>query len=233
LDDVPPTWLGVSDFASGHVPETGTTVLLVDLADDRLSAIPPLEPTPQDLADAARPIAGPRDHFLARRALLRRLVSLRVGVPREDVVIKHDEDGRPIVIVPQVPVSISVSSRGTIAALAVADRPVGVDLEPLGEPKEPVWDVLHPRERGGVDMFWRRDGVDWPFLSIWTAKEAYLKALGLGLKRDPARLDVRFETDELFRVHDPEKRGADPAGACCRAALAQADVICSVIALPG
>jgi phosphopantetheinyl transferase len=226
-------WLGAADLIDHAVPPDGAAVLLADLDDPRLSRLDPLEPTPRDIQDAASPLAGPRDHFLARRALLRRLVAARLGVAAGTVVVGHDEAGRPRVEEPaQCGLHVSVSARGPLTALALSPLPVGVDLEPLGEPKEPVWDVLHARERGGIEAAWKTHAQDWPFLAIWTAKEAYLKALGLGLKREPARLHVIYEGDEMFLVHDPEAQPHQWPGATCRAEIGAAPVLCSVVALP-
>lgn len=234
MEDLPLNWIGAGELIAGKVPRTGAVVLLLDFADVRLQSIPPLLPTQRDAVDLGKPIAGKREFFLARRALLRRLVGLWLGVRPEGVVIGHDEEGRPTVLEPQGSgLHVSVSGREMLAALAVAPVPVGVDIEPLGEPREPVWTVLHAREKGGIESIWRQQGEDWPFLALWTAKEAYLKAVGLGLKRDPARLDVRYESDEIFFVHDPEGGPHDPAGASCRAQLMHGEVICSVIILAG
>ena|GEM_PF-1993781 len=233
MSDVALTWLGVDDLTGGEIPRDGASVLLIDLADTRLRQLIHLPPSVRDVQDAAKPIAGPRDHFLARRAMLRHLVARRLGMAADEVVIGHGEDGRPQLVTPAAPLHVSVSARGTLAALAISTLPVGVDLEPVGDPREPVWDMLHARERGGVEAMWKREGADWPFLSIWTAKEAYLKAVGLGLKREPARLHVRYETDDIFIIHDPEAQPHQYAGATCRAAIGDTGIICSVVVLPG
>lgn len=233
MSEVALTWLGAAELMQGAVPHDGAAVLLADVLDPRLSQVRPLAPTPRDLQDAARPLAGPRDHFLARRALLRRLVAARLAVSPEDVVIGHDETGQPRIEAPAPSgLHVSVSARGPLAALAVSPLPVGVDLEPLAEPQEPVWDVLHARERGGVENAWRQRAEDTPFLAIWTAKEAYLKALGLGLKREPSRLHVIYESEDLFLVHDPEAQPHQWPGATCRAEIGAVPVICSIVALP-
>jgi phosphopantetheinyl transferase len=233
LSEVTLAWLGVADLVAGTLPPEGASVLLADLADPRVAQLGPLAPTPRDVQDAARPLAGPRDHFLGRRALLRRLVAARLGLPAEAVTIGHDEAGRPQVEAPGGSgLHLSVSARGTLAALALAPLPVGVDLEPVGDPKEPVWDVLHARERGEIESVWKVRAEDWPFLSIWTAKEAYLKALGLGLKREPARLHVAYEGDDMFLVHDPDAHPHQWPGATCRAEIGSTPIICSLVLLP-
>jgi 4'-phosphopantetheinyl transferase len=77
-----------------------------------------------------------------------------------------------------------VSSRGARAALAVASAPIGVDLEPFDERTPVIEDVLCKGERAALA---RLSGADQAraFLQMWTAKEAYLKALGRGFKRNP------------------------------------------------
>ena len=232
MSDVALTWLGIADLITGAVPSQGAAVLLVDLADLRVEVLPPLPPSLRDIQDAAKPIAGPRDHFLARRALLRRLVASRLGLPPELVSIGHAEDGHPELVEPPAALCVSVSARGTLAALAISPVPIGVDLEPLGDPREPVWDVLHARERGGIESVWKTQAQDWPFLAIWTAKEAYLKALGLGLKREPSRLHVNFIDDETFIVHDPEAQPHQRTGATCQGEIGKTPVVCSAILLP-
>ena len=75
----------------------------------------------------------------------------------------------------------SLSHSGPLAVIALADVPVGADVQQV----RPVRDstlgkVLAPAEREGGDFF-----------VLWTRKEAALKCLGTGLDRDLRSLDVR------------------------------------------
>lgn len=86
----------------------------------------------------------------------------------------------------------SSSRRGALALLATAPHPVGVDVERVGG-DAPTLSMLEltctpgeaaalagrpPAERGDA------------FLALWTAKEAYLKALGTGLAVAPALVEI-------------------------------------------
>ncbi len=91
------------------------------------------------------------------------------------------------------PLRFNVSHSGSAALLAVAwQREVGVDLEPLRRalsPEELAAQVLSLRERA-----WLRDQAQEErhaaFLTLWTAKEAYVKATGQGLSFPLTRLTL-------------------------------------------
>ena len=91
--------------------------------------------------------------------------------------------GAPRLLAPAAGLFLSVSARGALAALAIGPTPIGVDIEPDVAQTAPLLDVLHPREREG--------GA--PFLALWTAKEAVVKALGAGFNIDPATLCITLQ----------------------------------------
>lgn len=72
----------------------------------------------------------------------------------------------------------SASSSGGLAAVAVAERRVGLDLEQRRE--RPRWEQI-ARRYFSEDEWRAATGSPARFLEFWTLKEAYLKALGLGL----------------------------------------------------
>lgn len=154
----------------------------------RDSAATALAPTAQDRHDAARHAPAARPAFLIRRALLRRAVGQAANMPAEGVVAAYDADGRPTLQVPEG-TFVSSASRDGWAAVAVAHAPVGVDVEVDRHAAEPALNVLHPRERTRIEAL--PPAARWgAFLALWTAKEAYLKALGLGLRHEPSLVEV-------------------------------------------
>ena len=176
----------------------------------RLDAFAPgsLAPTASDLADAGARSGEALDLFLARRSVLRRLVARRLGGDAEQVLIRYDGQGAPRLLAPRSDHFVSVSGRGLWAGFGFAPRPIGIDLELLEPAGEVPWAVLTASERDGIQHLphGERAGA---FLRHWTAKEAYLKALGTGLLRDPADIDVRPNGVGGFSIVD---RGRPTAG---------------------
>ncbi len=106
----------------------------------------------------------------ARRAL-RRCAAL-CGAPEEGW--HQDTDGAPM---PQAGYYWSVAHKRQWAGAVIADTPVGIDLEVIAPRRRGLhdklagpaeWDVLGSRSWGS-------------FLRLWTAKEATLKANGMGI----------------------------------------------------
>jgi 4'-phosphopantetheinyl transferase len=172
-------------------PTEGATVVALALREDFLA------PTPRDLQEA--PSRDPaRGAFLRRRALSRRAVAARLGVAPESVEIGHAPSGAPKVLAPGSSLKISVSGRADFCAVAMAEAPIGVDIEPL-RAIEPPWNMLHPRERKALEAL-RSEARSEAFSRLWTAKEAYLKALGLGFAREPTKIAVGLD----FSILDEE-----------------------------
>ena len=103
-------------------------------------------------------------------------------------------DARGVVLAgaPAVPdqISRSLAGRDDVVAAAVAGDPIGVDVEVIAAPFEPPLHVLHPAERAVLET--AGQGAYEIFLLLWTAKEAYVKALGAGLAREPREIEIRL-----------------------------------------
>jgi 4'-phosphopantetheinyl transferase len=180
-------------------------VVCLNLDDPALQSLTLLPPTPDDVARAAVYGAPQRERFFARRAMLRQLIALRLGCVPETIGIANAASGAPRLMAPaHSGLYLSVSGRGAFAGLAIASRPIGVDIEILGSPVDVPLAMLHQNE---VACFPAVDAGDRhrAFLELWTFKEAYLKALGLGLTREPADIEVQFDAEGGIRLLD---RGA-------------------------
>ncbi|MEM0970315.1 MAG: 4'-phosphopantetheinyl transferase superfamily protein [Verrucomicrobiota bacterium] len=127
-------------------------------------------------------------------------------IRRAQELIQRDLIQQPISLVqaplqpPRVtgaPMSCSWASRRGIFLLgASTSKQVGVDLETFPPAQ------LVPTEDGPriepLESWTRHDGRK--LCEIWTIKEAFLKALGLGLSADMAWVDLRREDDHLSRA---------------------------------
>lgn len=230
-----PRWFGAGFFAAREpTGDAADFVVLVDLDDPCLAAWRNLPPTASDLDDESQPLAGRREYFLRRRSVLRHMLAQRLGCAPESVIVAHGVAGAPRVVAPQGNLHISVSARGSFAALAISSAPVGVDIEIVAAPREPLWHVLHPGERSAIERQWREAASDQRFLETWAAKEASLKALGSGFLQDPAATEVRFQAAGEFEAFGSHKKAAACRGVverrwlgavqlCCASAMLRSD----------
>jgi 4'-phosphopantetheinyl transferase len=96
----------------------------------------------------------------------------------------------------------NLSHAGDLAVIAVADRAVGVDVEPLGNGEralEAAAVACTPEEAHALDGLPAAQRAD-AFLALWTAKEAYLKATGVGLAVPPNRVHVGLPVIDRTRI---------------------------------
>jgi phosphopantetheinyl transferase len=121
-----------------------------------------------------------------------------------DMVAVEQAPGRsPVVARPLgAGLYLSAASRDPFSAVAIASSPVGVDVEVIDADGEIPWRVLHPRETSLLEPL-RGKARAAAFARLWSIKEAYLKALGVGLSREPASFAARFLDDQTAAVHDP------------------------------
>lgn len=117
--------------------------------------------------------------------LARRVLSRYCGPLLHDRPIERSPLGRPFVV--GSPVHFSVSRTAGLAVVAIARDPIGVDVErvvPLPELDALVGTCLDAREAAFFAQLPAGERTAF-FYRCWTRKEACLKALGVGLTRDP------------------------------------------------
>ena len=180
---------------------TDATVFVVSLYDPAIAPLCHAPPNERDLADFRFRGASSRARFLERRSFMRSALALVFNRPTADSVVGYDEDGAPRLLSPNAAYHVSVAGRDDLAAIAVASRPVGVDLEPLDGSIEPIDAVLHASERAWLGRL-PAAGRGHGFLRIWTMKEAYLKARRTGFRREPSSIEVRPSEISRARLTD-------------------------------
>lgn len=142
---------------------------------------------------------------LERRAALLDFCARELDVARARLALAHDHLGAPILRIDGVSGRwrISSSSRENLCLFGLAEAPIGVDME-ICSAIEPAWNVLCAEERAAVKNFQPERQAE-EFLRLWTAKEAYLKALGVGLRREPREIHIRPEGGS-FGIIDREQQ---------------------------
>ena len=113
---------------------------------------------------------------------------------REDFKLGFNENGRPVLDF----CFISISHSGDYAVCAVADLPVGVDIESMGGfKKREKYMLFTPIESEYIN---RKDSED-RFYTLWTRKEAYIKAKG-GILADAAKTELVTCGFSLLNFYD-------------------------------
>ena len=164
-----------------------------------------------------------RRKWLLGRAAAKRLVRDMLGPqapPEAAITILNHPSGQPYVVLEDggawnLPVSLSHRSEVGLAAVPAASGwRIGADVE-----------TIEPRDRALVRQFFADEearlvvgagaDADAAIARIWSAKEALLKLLGLGLRLDTRAISVGFAAPPLPQCPD----GWQPLGVTMTAAV--------------
>jgi 4'-phosphopantetheinyl transferase len=138
-----------------------------------------------------------------RDAQLRGLVARVCDLQPTAVVIERVKGRPPLLVQPAgFGLYLSTSSRGSIAAMAIARSQVGIDVELADTRAEIPWNVLHAQEATGLRSLGGEERSR-AFARLWSLKEAYVKALGIGLAREPSSFAVSLADKDSAVLHDP------------------------------
>lgn len=169
-----------------------------------------------------------RRRFVVAHSAIRRILAMCLECASHDVKLEIGPAGKPRPAFGGLEFNLSHSADR--ALLAVASSPVGVDLEEV-RPRPGAVDIaalaFSPLEQQALAGL---KGDRWiaAFFKCWTSKEAYLKALGLGLGLPLTSFDVCVKPDRPARLLKPAPAFVDsnwrlvdlPTGRRFRAVLA-------------
>lgn len=150
-----------------------------------------------------------RDRFIASRAILRQILSRYIDVAAGNIEFDYGAKGKPFLAAQDTTLEFNLSHSGDVALYAVSHHPLGVDVEQiksrsrleqlvrhcLTSQEQNVWQQLPDTEKMVA------------FLRFWTCKEAYLKAVGLGLTQAMTEIEVEFCPQPILR-QDPHRLAA-------------------------
>lgn len=160
------SWLQVHLIATGGV---GT------LPPALAACLPPAE------RERAMALRRPQDRInrLAAYAALFKLAAEHTGLPAQALALQRSVHGKPQLQLPAgcPPLYASLSHSGEWVAIALADGPVGIDIERVSRFD---WQALH--QAHFADDPWPQNiAPALAFHQLWCSKEAVLKAAGAGL----------------------------------------------------
>lgn len=162
--------------------------------------------TPDEHARAARfHFERDRRRFTVTRGLMRRILGRCSGVRPEKIHFAYGSQGKPYLPSEAGPTglefSLSHSSDWALAGLA-RGRKIGVDLEkvrPMADYRDLATANFAPDEVTSLFEL-PEDRQQEGFFACWTRKEAYAKALGLGLSLDLSSFIVSVEPSEGIEI---------------------------------
>ncbi len=145
-----------------------------------------------------------RARFILVRGMLRRLLGRYMQIDPAQVEFSYGEFGKPEVkCAGEARVRFSVSHSGDMALFAITRaRRVGVDVERVramsgdGRFAAQLFAASENARLAALGEQERRGA----FFQLWTAKEAYLKAVGMGLTMPLDRVEVALGENEPMRL---------------------------------
>lgn len=137
-----------------------------------------------------------RHTWRAGRCWVRHQLGEALGIAPVSIVFETDGRGRPRVAGAPRGFDCNWSHSGPWIALAIGGHgPVGIDIEVV-RPDFPVHDVettvCTPAECAALAAPGQNPSRTRLFFRLWTAKEALMKATGLGAALDPSVIEVRL-----------------------------------------
>jgi len=161
---------------------------------------------PDELSQMHRFVRRENRHdYLVAHALLRLALSRFAPIRPQDWVFVKNNQGRPEISAPKQAQRLSFNlshTDGLVACVVAEDRPVGIDVEGISK----VTDGL-----AIADQFFTKSEVKWllaggpteqqtRFFKLWTLKEAYLKARGVGLSLPLDGFEFDLEAEQQVKI---------------------------------
>ena len=142
-----------------------------------------------------------RARFIAARAILRKLLSSYLSVDPRSLQFSYGKQGKPLLLgsqnQPTLDFNISHSQKYAIFGFGV-ERAIGVDIEY----QKAMPDALKIARRFFSDKESEilvkspSEQQSKLFFQLWTAKEAYLKAIGTGLTGSLSKVEIALEQEQ-------------------------------------
>ena len=142
-----------------------------------------------------------REHFTARRGLLREILASYVKARPADLCFSYGAHGKPALAARPGERSVSFNlshSHGLVLYAITAERAVGIDLERVRdgvECEQIAARFFSPSERSAFAALPLADRQA-AFFRAWTRKEAYIKATGRGLSQPLDEFEVPVAPDQ-------------------------------------
>ncbi len=168
--------------------------------------------------------------FSVARATLRQILSMYLQEPAEKLQFDYQQQGKPYV--KNSPIEFNISHSGELALLAVGcNHALGVDLELFSaRPYEGIGKHLFSSHENEALAQLRTALQPLGFFHIWSQKEAFIKATGLGLSYPTTNITMPILPPERYHFIDPiastswQMMSFLPTLSCCAALCYHPDI---------
>ena len=117
------------------------------------------------------------------------------GICGKNVTFHENRDGKPSIL-EHPELHFNLSHSGEYVALVMSSVPVGIDIEKLRSGQEKLVKRFFSEE----EAKWLMEGFDdAAFTKMWTRKEAFIKARGIGMRMP---LDSFSTTTDVIEIND-------------------------------
>ncbi len=158
-------------------------------------------------------LAKHRIEYFATRLLVRNALSHYHPLPPRAWNFQANRYGKPS-IDPACNLRFNLSNTQDLVVCLISEGiELGIDIEPLGRAAEVAKvaaDVFSPRELSQLETLSGPQKLD-RALSLWTLKESYIKARGLGLSLPLKSFSFVFEESNEFHIEMESRLNDNPA----------------------
>ncbi len=139
--------------------------------------------------------------FLVGRLLLRYMLSKHYQLSYHSINIVYNDYGKPTLSANDIYFNIAHSGKWVVCA--IADSPVGIDIEKINKWRPIVARRLFSADEYKVLLTHKGRARDDYFYTLWTLKESYSKAIGRGLTLPFNALNIKkSQLNQLFVTDD-------------------------------
>ena len=147
-----------------------------------------------------------RRRFTVARATLRLILAHYLALPAKDLLFGYNAQGKPHVDHTTSSLQFNLSHSDELALLAVGKtNPLGIDLEFFSaRPYEGIGQQLFSQEENNALRALPSKLKPLAFFHVWSQKEAFIKAIGLGLSYPTQRVTMPILPPTHQGFVDPE-----------------------------
>ena len=133
-----------------------------------------------------------RRRFINARTMLRQILSRYRQCQAQDLLFKYNPQGKPSLDAQSIPITFNLSHSQEFALLAIGlHHELGVDLEYFsGRPYQGIGQHLFSNQENKFLENIATSLKPLTFFNIWAQKEAFIKAIGLGLSYPTSNMTV-------------------------------------------